>query len=541
MVLPLLFSFLGGGLAKAGVLGAAGSFLANPLIASALGSGIGTLVETGDPKKALLGGLGSFAGGSLMSNLMGGTAAGALQKPLAGQSVVGSGANAMTTGTPLYAQPGMTGSALLPPAPQAGGLLGGRMGDVASAGMEFAKSGAGIGSLMGGMLPTMLQKPPRMPQEAGPDLSAMRPMQREARMPGAGFQPGVSGEFDYGVSTPYTTDYMQRYAPQRRAMGGFVDNPYAQNYAEERGQMLAGMGLGQAPMAMADGGMVEDPRFGREIDYGFAMPVSTGPISTAPASAQNTKGSVLDRVFSLQRLAPESAGSGGSAMLSLLFGRKRDPEPTTQNFTMERPNFTGQTFAPRPPAEPTQFRLSSTQLNEMLGDRPFGMAQGGTVQRMVPGYGPVMMQAGGIAEMGAMPEPAAQPNEREVISAAVAAIMGQHPQPEVALGIFLQQYGEEAFRDLVDRVQSGEFQDTQERFANGENGEVVGPGDGSGTDDMVPAVVDGQGDVLLSDGEFVLRKDATDALNAEFGPEFMDRMNSAGARAPEVVKQMVAS
>ena len=53
MALPLLLSFLGGGLAKAGVLGAAGSFLANPLIMSAIGSGLGTAIETGDIKKGL--------------------------------------------------------------------------------------------------------------------------------------------------------------------------------------------------------------------------------------------------------------------------------------------------------------------------------------------------------------------------------------------------------------------------------------------------------------------------------------------------------
>jgi hypothetical protein len=169
------------------------------------------------------------------------------------------------------------------------------------------------------------------------------------------------------------------------------------------------------------------------------------------------------------------------------------------------------------------------------------MAMGGQVERMVPGYGPVTMQAGGIAEVGAMAPAGAEPNEREVISAAVSAVKGQHPQPEIALGAFLAQYGEEALRDLVDRVQSGEFEDTQERFANGENGEVRGPGDGSGVDDMVPAVVDGQSDVLLSDGEFVLRKDATDALNEEFGPEFTDRMNKAGASAPQAVKQMVSA
>jgi hypothetical protein len=559
MALPLLFSFLGGGLAKAGVLGAAGSFLANPLVASAIGSGLGTLIETGDPKKAVLGGLGSFAGGSLLGGMMGAgagsSASGALKAPLAGQSVVGAGANAMTTGTPLFAQPGMAGSALLPPpaAPASGiaGLFGGRAGDITSAGMEFAKSGAGIGSMLGGALPTMFQKAPGIPQEQGPDISQTRAMNREVTMPGQGFNPGVSGEFDYGVSAPYTSNYMRQYSPQRLAMGGFVDNPYAQNYAEERGQMLAGLGVGQPPMPMgqpmrmAEGGMVADPRLGVEVDYGFGMPVSVAPQPVTPAQGPAAPSPWRNPVFNTppgtRSIYPEEEQE--QRLQGFLF----NPAPTAPVLKeFEMPARRQPVSAPmvsRQVVTPTQYRLTSSELNSLLGDFPRPMAQGGQVmQRNDPFYGPVMMQEGGIANVGAMPQdpPAAMPNEREVISAAVAAVQGQHPQPEVALGLFLQQYGEEALRKLVDRVQSGEFQDTQERFANGENGEVRGPGDGSGTDDMVPAVVDGQSDVLLSDGEFVIRKDATDALNNAFGKEFMDKMNSAGSRAPEVVKQMVA-
>ena len=365
MPLPLLLSFLGGGLAKAGVLGAAGSFLSNPLIMGAIGSGLGTTIETGDIKKGLASGLGSFAGGKLLGGMMGGGA------PATSTNVV---SGPMQESLRPMARPAnLTGPIAASP------------GDIARAGMNYGSSAQGIGSMIGGAMGSAMVAPPAMPAGEGqPDISQYRPMQRDVQTPGADFVPGKSGEFDYGVSTPYTTDYMNQYAPQ-------------------------------------------------------------------------------------------------------------------------------------------------------------GMAMGGQVQRMVPGYGPVAMQAGGIAEVGTAAPAAAEPNEREVISAAVSAVKGQHPQPEIALGAFLSQYGEEALRDLVDRVQSGEFEDTQARFANGEKGEVRGPGDGTGVDDMVPAVVDGQSDVLLSDGEFVLRKDATDALNDEFGAEFTDRMNKAGARAPQAVKQMVSA
>jgi hypothetical protein len=130
-----------------------------------------------------------------------------------------------------------------------------------------------------------------------------------------------------------------------------------------------------------------------------------------------------------------------------------------------------------------------------------------------------------------------KPNEKTEIVAAIAAIKGQHPQPEIALGAFLAKYGEEALRDLVASVESGELDDTRERFANGENGVIRGPGDGTGVDDKVPATIDGEQDVLLSEGEFVLRKDATDALEKKFGGGFLSAVNSAGKKAPEVLKQ----
>ena len=133
-----------------------------------------------------------------------------------------------------------------------------------------------------------------------------------------------------------------------------------------------------------------------------------------------------------------------------------------------------------------------------------------------------------------------KPNEKTEIVDAISAIKGQHPQPEIALGKFVAKYGESALRDLVDSVQSGEFDDTRERFANGENGMVRGPGDGSGVDDKVPATIDGEQDVLLADGEFVLRKDATDALEKKFGGGFLSAVNGAGKDAPKVLKERAA-
>ena len=148
------------------------------------------------------------------------------------------------------------------------------------------------------------------------------------------------------------------------------------------------------------------------------------------------------------------------------------------------------------------------------------------------------MAEGGEVEADAIMEEAGM-NEKDVIVDAIEAVKGMSEQPEIALAMFVQKYGEEALRDLVGRVQSGEFDETVERFAGGEQGMVEGPGDGSGVDDMVPATLEGEQDVLLSDGEFVLRKNTTDALEKAYGGGFLDVINRAEEDAPKELKRMV--
>jgi len=148
------------------------------------------------------------------------------------------------------------------------------------------------------------------------------------------------------------------------------------------------------------------------------------------------------------------------------------------------------------------------------------------------------MQEGGEVEVDMVMEENGM-NEKDVIVEAIEAIKGMSEQPEIALAMFVQKYGEDALRDLVGRVQSGELDDTVARFEEGEKGMVRGPGDGSGVDDMVPATLEGEQDVLLSDGEFVLRKKTTDALEKAYGGGFLDIVNRAEEDAPEKLQQMV--
>jgi hypothetical protein len=158
---------------------------------------------------------------------------------------------------------------------------------------------------------------------------------------------------------------------------------------------------------------------------------------------------------------------------------------------------------------------------------PVPRIAGGGMMRYTPAGmdEPVRMQAGGIADMmpGAEME-APQMNDKDIVRDSIRAIKGELPEQEAAivLGQFLQTYGEEAFRKLVDDVQSGR--------AEGAGGDMEGPvqGPGDGMDDLVPATMDdGSQDVLLSDGEFIVPADVVSGLgngSTDAGAEELHRM-----------------
>lgn len=167
------------------------------------------------------------------------------------------------------------------------------------------------------------------------------------------------------------------------------------------------------------------------------------------------------------------------------------------------------------------------------GGSPFGRINKGFGASPLLRFGALGFAEGGEVEV---PE---DMNEKDVIVEAVKAIKGLSDAPEIALGIFLDKYGQEALEDLVEKVQSGVLDDTIERFANGDKGMVEGMGDGSGEDDMIPASLDGEQDVLLTEGEFVMRQPTTKAIQDEFGSDFLDIINQSEEKAPEKIREMV--
>ena len=154
--------------------------------------------------------------------------------------------------------------------------------------------------------------------------------------------------------------------------------------------------------------------------------------------------------------------------------------------------------------------------------------------------GIMSLAEGGEVEVDEMMEEAGM-NEKDLISEAILAIKGMKGEEEtkIILGTFLSKYGKEQYLELVESVQSGEYDDTVSRFAAGEKGMIKGPGDGSGKDDMVPATLDGQQDVLLTEDEFVLRQPTTKAIEKAFGGGFLDKINEAEEDAPEMLRRMV--
>ena len=253
-----------------------------------------------------------------------------------------------------------------------------------------------------------------------------------------------------------------------------------------------------------------------------AMPFGTGTKGGAFTAAQQgfMPGMIGQTMTDMQmienRAAKDDASIDTRPPMPNPMIRTLNPNPYAGGFG--EANYFNYTRMPRPDGSTPQYPYT------YAGGGILALAEGGEAE----------------ADADAMMEEAGM-NEKDVIMNAILAIKEVivEEEAEMALAMFVMKYGEEALRSLVDKVQSGEFDETVERFAAGEQGMVRGPGDGSGVDDMVPATLEGEQDVLLSDGEFVLRKKTTDALEKAYGGGFLDIINRAEEDAPEKLERMV--
>jgi len=129
----------------------------------------------------------------------------------------------------------------------------------------------------------------------------------------------------------------------------------------------------------------------------------------------------------------------------------------------------------------------------------------------------------GFQEGGIMSLAGEQMNDKDVVSMAIKALKGELDQNTAVkiLSDFAAKFGRDALIDLATRVQSGAVDATAARS----EGMIRGGGDGM--DDLVPATLEGEEDVLLSDNEYIVPADVVSGLgngSSDAGARELDRM-----------------
>jgi len=151
---------------------------------------------------------------------------------------------------------------------------------------------------------------------------------------------------------------------------------------------------------------------------------------------------------------------------------------------------------------------------------PKNYAEGGEVESDIT---PMDIGLGGMTEGGM--------NDKELISSAIDVIQGEIQDPDqqkVILGQFIAEFGQEALQDLMQRVQAGDIPTGQQEG----DGMVEGAGDGMA--DMIPASMEGDQDVLLSDGEFVVPADVVSGIGNGSSDAGADKLEGMMDRVREL-------
>jgi hypothetical protein len=157
---------------------------------------------------------------------------------------------------------------------------------------------------------------------------------------------------------------------------------------------------------------------------------------------------------------------------------------------------------------------------QMMGSPPIRLAEGGIATLAEAEAGP---EAGG---------PPPGPEQQQLVLEAARVIKGSSDaDPRMVLGQFVAAFGEEALQDLIGRVESGQMDPVLEEAPPGAGTPGMLEGQGDGMSDEIPATVDGQQDVLLSDGEFVIPADVVSGLG--------NGSSEAGARQLEAMMAKV--
>jgi hypothetical protein len=291
--------------------------------------------------------------------------------------------------------------------------------------------------------------------------------------------------------------------------GTYLDNRYGDpEFDQKRMQFLREVGQQEQQTFGGGGGSFPSSGLGGKGGAGSPADRLTQPLNELTTATNNTQ--LIDPVEQYVQSANASSAASSQA-------------PTNSLYKGLSPVFGGAMGGAR--AE-----LPSSDSYHALYQSALGMAEGGNVQFALGGNEKDLINA-----------------MEDVIRRDLADDAQVNPeqmsdQDKIVVAQYVQQYGESALMEMVNSVKNGTADETRERFARGENGMVRGNGDGSGTDDKVTAQLkdgDATQDVLLADGEFVLRKDATQAIEKKYGGGALDKINNAGPDAAKELRRLM--
>ena len=524
-LLPVLGGLGGTALATSGALtglGAAGAFLsANPFLAGAIGSGLGKFIGTGDLGEGLKTGLISGVTGGLLQGLSGGEF---INTPAdiggTAEALSAAAANPFTD-----AQANVVSDAMA--AKNAADISGINIADVRNVDPSITAEQLKTAQKIQSGLPAGFSVAENI---TTPGTGILSPSTAPYIDPATGIltegKLNVAGELAGGVGSailgdamdPQTVDFddvatrksydaperigvRERFLPDEDFRGG-VDPEF--NYFGPTTYLADG-----GPIKMQDGGVTS---FSSSKDVADAF--SQG-LPAAAYAEQMRRGVMGDKSFTAAYMDA----------MSKLFNMFRSEEGQRGGRFAEK---AGQKLVDRNRAD----RVLQELLNRGGMEGATEAAQETTIQRRYDG-GAIKMQDGmGLAAMAGVmddgdPDSAmmqiqsmmmeGQQGDEDtaniIIDEAISAIRGEHPNPEVAIQAFVQEYGENALDVLVTQVQQEEMLEQM-----GRNQDMLVEGDGmiegmgKGSDDMVQATLEGEQDVLLSDGEFVLPADVVSGI-----------------------------
>lgn len=489
MVLPLLGSFLMSSMAPALAAGTGMAFLGNPLVASAVGSGLGSLAQGDSFDEALSTGVMSFMGGKLLSGF-GSTAAGNARAAEVAKSA-GLENIAAANAKPVFGKVPDMAAGFKGNLPQG---MGGTFADAAN--IVKANPMAALGSAAGTTLAQegiMAAKEMQQNQDKTPyQRTETQPYPQNVSFPGQGYVGGVSPEYNYGFVNPMASQLNTQVLK-----GGGVVDVSGDNYKrimQKRAEVTQ-------PQKMYIGGMMQR----RMAPPNMGSPFQIMGQHIASRLQQNAAEGVGPFVEEVETMAKER------------FGDDIVGSPTRGQAV----GFGG-------------IKGGAGKRDELIrameakgGDPSVGIQQGFPFGNSITNK---MAEGGAVEVEMSAEEEIMGGNEKDIIVNAVNAVKGNLPeeQASIALAMFVQQYGEDALRQLISDTQEGKFDD----IGGKADGMIDGGGDGMS--DSVPATIDGQEDLLVSKDEYVVDAPTVAMIgngSSDAGAKKLDKMREEVRKA----------